>query len=65
MASFRSSLYALAAPLGDVIAVKKGRIGRRVGRRLASKATGEGISVVEDKAYRRFNRQRFVLLGAT
>ena len=38
--TFRSALYALAALLGDVNAVRRGRIGRRIGRRLYGKVTG-------------------------
>jgi hypothetical protein len=38
--SFRGFLYRLGRILGDVNAVKKGRIGRRVSRRIAGKATG-------------------------
>lgn len=37
---FRSFLYTLAKFLGDVNAVKKGKIGQRIGRRVAGKATG-------------------------
>jgi len=36
----RGFLYWLARTLGDVQAVKTGRIGRRVGRRVAGKSTG-------------------------
>lgn len=36
----RGLLYTLARLLGDVNAVKKGRIGRRIARRMAGKATG-------------------------
>jgi len=36
----RSLLYALARLLGDVNAVQKGRVGRRVGRRIVGKGTG-------------------------
>ena len=39
----RSFLYALAKLLGDINAIKKGRVGSRIGRRLAGKATGRGI----------------------
>jgi hypothetical protein len=36
----RRILYLLARLLGDVNAVKKGRVGRRIARRAAGKATG-------------------------
>lgn len=36
----RSILYGLAKFLGDVNAVRKGIVGKRVGRRIAGKATG-------------------------
>lgn len=36
----RSLLYQLARILGDINAVKKGKIGGRVGRRFAGKMTG-------------------------
>ena len=36
----RSWLYFLAKILGDINAVKRGRIGERLARRLAGKATG-------------------------
>lgn len=38
--SVRGALYKLAKALGDVSAVQKGRIGRRVGRRAVGKITG-------------------------
>lgn len=37
---FRGFLYWLGRLLGDINAVRRGRIGRRVGRRLYGKATG-------------------------
>ena len=43
MSAFRSLLYALARLMGDVNAVKKGKVGRRVARRAAGKATGRGM----------------------
>lgn len=43
MASTRGILYTLARLMGDVNAVKKGRVGTRVGRRLAGKATGRWL----------------------
>ena len=36
----RSMLYGLARLLGDVSAMKKGKIGKRFARRTAGKATG-------------------------
>lgn len=36
----RSFLYRLARLLGDIQAVRKGRIGRRVARRVTGRATG-------------------------
>jgi len=41
--NFRSMLYGLAKALGDVNAVKKNKVGRRVGRRVAGKFTGRGL----------------------
>lgn len=43
IAATRGLLYAIARLLGDAQAVKKGRVGRRIGRRLAGKATGRGL----------------------
>jgi hypothetical protein len=43
MSSTRSLLYALARLLGDANAVQKGKVGRRIGRRLVGKATGRGL----------------------
>jgi len=39
----RGTLYLLARLLGDVQAVKSGRVGRRVARRVVGRATGRGI----------------------
>ena len=39
----RSILYGLARLLGDVQAVRKGRIGRRIARRAAGKLTGRAL----------------------
>ncbi|MDT8369926.1 MAG: hypothetical protein RQ745_12030 [Longimicrobiales bacterium] len=39
----RSFLYALARLLGDVNAVKRGKVGKRIARRVAGKATGRGL----------------------
>jgi len=41
--STRGWLYWLAKLLGDVNAVKKGKVGRRVARRAAGKVTGKGL----------------------
>lgn len=40
LSSFRGVLYALAKLLGDVQAVRRGRIGRRFGHRIAGRLTG-------------------------
>lgn len=37
----RSVLYGLAKLLGDVSAIKKGTVGKRIARRAAGKATGK------------------------
>lgn len=37
----RGLLYFLAKILGDVGALKKGKVGRRAGRRIAGKGTGK------------------------
>ena len=42
----RSWLYRIAALMGDVNAVKKNKIERRVGRRAAGKATGRLLGKV-------------------
>lgn len=39
----RAFLYWLAKLLGDVNAVKKGKVGRRVARRAAGKVTGRAL----------------------
>lgn len=39
----RSALYKVARILGDVNAVKRGKPGKRVARRLAGRATGRGL----------------------
>lgn len=41
--STRSFLYALARFLGDLNAVKRGTVGKRIGRRIAGKITGRGL----------------------
>ena len=43
MAGFRGLLYTLAKLMGDYNAVKKGKVGKRVGRRMAGKATGKAM----------------------
>lgn len=40
----RGLLYTLAKVLGDVQAVRRGRIGRRVARRAVGKTTGRALS---------------------
>ncbi len=39
----RNLLYVLARLLGDVSAVQKGTVGKRVVRRMVGKATGRGL----------------------
>jgi hypothetical protein len=39
----RGILYTLARLMGDVSAVKKGAVGKRIGRRIVGKVTGRGI----------------------
>lgn len=39
----RRSLYKAARILGDVNAVKRGKVGTRIGRRVVGRATGRGI----------------------
>jgi len=39
----RSALYTMARLMGDVNAVKKGKVGKRVARRAAGKATGRTL----------------------
>lgn len=46
IARTRSALYLLARLLGDVQAVKTGRVGRRILRRLAGKVTGRALGKV-------------------
>lgn len=41
--SIRGLLYLVARLLGDVSAVKKGKVGKRVGRRLTGKMAGKGL----------------------
>jgi hypothetical protein len=39
----RGSLYLLARILGDVQAVRKGRVGKRLGRRVVGRYAGRGM----------------------
>jgi len=39
----RSLLYALARLLGDMSAIRKGTVGKRIARRAVGKLTGRGI----------------------
>ena len=39
----RNALYTIARLMGDVNAVKKGKVGKRVARRAAGKVTGRGL----------------------
>lgn len=39
--SFRSTLYMMAKLLGDINAVKKGKTGKRIKRRVAGRAAGK------------------------
>lgn len=41
--STRGWLYRIAKFLGDVNAVKKGKVGKRIARRAAGKMTGRGL----------------------
>ena len=41
--NLRSLLYLVARLLGDVNAVRRGRIGQRIARRLAGRATGRAL----------------------
>ena len=43
MATIRGLLYTLARLIGDVSAVKKGTVGKRVARRAAGKVTGRAL----------------------
>ena len=43
IAGFRVLLYTLAKLMGDYNAVKKGKVGNRVVRRVAGKATGKAM----------------------
>ena len=42
----RSALYKTAKILGDVDAVKKGKVGKRVARRLAGKLAGKVLKKI-------------------
>lgn len=39
----RKLLYMIARILGDINAIKKGTVGKRVARRVASRATGKAL----------------------
>jgi len=39
----RGFLYLFAKILGDISAVKKGKVGKRIARRAAGKITGRGL----------------------
>jgi hypothetical protein len=39
----RSSLYKAARMMGDINAVKKGKVGKRVARRVVGKGTGRAL----------------------
>ena len=39
----RSFLYFVARLLGDINAIRKGRVSKRIGRRVAGKITGRGL----------------------
>jgi len=43
MGKLRGLLYLLARVLGDISAVKKGKTGKRIGRRMAGKGTGRTL----------------------
>ena len=43
MNNFRSFLYQLAKILGDINAINKGTVGKRIGRRVAGRATGKAL----------------------
>ena len=43
MGGLRGFLYGAAKLMGDVNAVKKGKVGRRVARRAAGKGTGRAL----------------------
>ena len=40
----RSLLYALAKMLGDLTAIKRGRVGKRIQRRIVGRAAGRLVS---------------------
>ena len=46
--NIRSLLYKTARIMGDVNAVKKGTVGKRVARRAAGKVTGRGLVQVDE-----------------
>ncbi len=44
ISKIRSMLYRIARMLGDVNAILRGTVGRRIGRRAAGKVTGRWLS---------------------
>ena len=54
--STRGLLYQIAKFLGDINAVKKGKVGRRVGGRTAGKITSKGLENFLSK--RRFYKEQ-------
>lgn len=43
LAKFRAALYRLASLLGDVNAIRRGKIVQRVGRKVATRATMQAL----------------------
>ncbi|MGY4689376.1 hypothetical protein [Salibacterium sp. K-3] len=43
ISKLRNALYKISRILGDINAVKRGKVGKRIGRRVAGKATGKGL----------------------
>ncbi|UOE93548.1 hypothetical protein [Alkalihalobacillus sp. LMS39] len=39
----RRTLYKIGRVLGDINAVKRGKVGKRIGRRVVGKSTGKAI----------------------
>lgn len=50
---FRSTLYLMARLLGDVQAVRQGRVGRRIAARTLGKASGRAQGGILDYLFRR------------
>ncbi len=42
----RNALYTIARMMGDINAVKKGKVGKRVARRAAGKSTGKALGKI-------------------